>query len=38
MRRAKSFGMKVVAMDIFLTPEKAKELEVKYCSTPEEVC
>ena len=38
MKRGKAFGMKVIAMDIFLTPEKAKDLEVKFCATAEEVC
>lgn len=38
MKRGKALGMKVIAMDIFLTPEKAKDLEVKFCATAEEVC
>lgn len=35
--RALAFGMKVVAWSRSLTPERAAELGVVYCSTPEEV-
>ena len=38
MKRARAFGMKVAGMDIYLTPEIAKEQGVKYCATAEEVC
>ncbi len=35
--RAKGFGMKTAAWSRSLNPEKAEELGVEYCSTPEEL-